>query len=851
MVCAIRPSIEDIGTRVTRVPYHKVPHTYLGTVQGFEECQIYVFFPHLYRKERPSNYLTVDQSYRFFDHLLGAIRDCGFYNAGELQHLPTSAAHACSNSYAASRETGNTLLTSAPRQQALHYYLNHRGLNAVTQRLGQSLTQSSNFDLLDFVLLISAKDLKSMFRASSLGDLFTIFQARWNPIFDFTYLKSSNTWVDIGKETIYDVQWQDLRPDDIPEVDHNQDAAYSSNAASYASSEADEIEARQPYTYLWRKSYLDQVYTRFKMGVPRDGFRRNIYPFSLLDEVCSMTLEPGKTHPLKLVGLIYSQYYSSTKEIFDVAKVYPWDNNSLEGLAIDPLLHEEWKKLANFSGATWNHQKVTSSYIAAKNRVSIALRGARFRSYGTREEHRLSMTLLLNIGTRLHQRNLTNNQVCLKPGYFVTIPTNSMVNYLYANISKFAFGFEHSLIRDGGRHISPASTQMARVFLQFLRASYQEYPLGRQNGMWLAFKENQSNDSKAYGLGLKETMKSTGYGFIIPSRIQWSSWQFCPHMAKSTLFTEWTIQRPFTKAYKEVQQSAAFNSNCHELLTWLQKQFQNGSTWSMSSSCSTSSSCSRTSYHGYQALQIIWKWLVENLVWGFQQEVLNACSGDLQDGKQEWSPNGFHFSVDKLSLQMKGKLNLVGYNSNGRQQPKTPLQRLQHLWEFEDGLARKSWKNKPYRLRYQQVVSLWNSLLGPLGWPWSHKEFYKFFIRRCTVWPNSTTSCWFPLKNHSRVWHGLKDYTPVNEPTEWMSALRGGLYCKKCPLQVSQLWVNQNSQKILSYIEECKKGLFWSDLGELYEWSWGQVDEMECCTGGHMSNHHPPIHEPRVRLLWR
>ena len=179
-----------------------------------------------------------------------------------------------------------------------------------------------------------------MFRASSLGDLFEMFQARWNPIFDFTYLKSSNTWIDIGKETIYDVQWQDLRPDNIPEVDHNRDTAYSSNAASYASSEADETEARQPYTYLWRNSYLDQVYTRFKMGVLRDGFRRNIYPFSLLDEACSMTLEPGKTHRLKLVGLIYSQYYSSTKEIFDVSKVYPWDNDSLEGLAIDPLLHE-------------------------------------------------------------------------------------------------------------------------------------------------------------------------------------------------------------------------------------------------------------------------------------------------------------------------------------------------------------------------------------------------------------------------------------------------------------------------------------------------------------------------------
>ena len=158
--------------------------------------------------------------------------------------------------------------------------------------------------------------------------------------------------------------------------------------------------------------------------------------------------------------------------------------------------------------------------------------------------------------------------------------------------------------------------------------------------MWLAFKENQSNDFKAYGLGQKETMKSTGYGFIIPSRIQWSSWQFCPHMAKSILFTEWTIQCPFTKAYKEVQQSAAFNSNCHELLTWLQKQFKKGSTCSMSSSCSTSSSCSRTSYHGYQALQIIWKWLVENCRWGSVLLKSRLCFLTSKKHKQDYKQRG-------------------------------------------------------------------------------------------------------------------------------------------------------------------------------------------------------------------
>ena len=67
----------------------------------------------------------------------------------------------------------------------------------------------------------------------------------------------------------------------------------------------------------------------------------------------------------------------------------------------------------------------------------------------------------------------------------------------------------------------------------------------------------------------------------------------------------------------------------------------------------------------------------------------------------------------------------------------------------------------------------------------------------------------------------------------------------------SLAWAQGLSQTILSYIKECEKGLFLSDLGVLYDWPWGQVHLMECCTGGYKSNHHDAIHEPTVRLLWR
>lgn len=65
---------------------------------------------------------------------------------------------------------------SAPRQQTLHYYLNPGGLKEVTQRVGPSLVQSSSCVLLDFVFLISTKNLKCMFRAATPRDLFNEFQ---------------------------------------------------------------------------------------------------------------------------------------------------------------------------------------------------------------------------------------------------------------------------------------------------------------------------------------------------------------------------------------------------------------------------------------------------------------------------------------------------------------------------------------------------------------------------------------------------------------------------------------------------------------------------------------------------
>ena len=95
------------------------------------------------------------------------------------------------------------------------------------------------------------------------------------------------------------------------------------------------------------------------------------------------------------------------------------------------------------------------------------------------------MPLFLAIGNRREERQIADIPVVLSSPHlaFYAAPTSSIIDYLHGNIVKFAFGFEYSIIRDGGRVISPESSQMALMFLACLRVSYRAAPLSRQSGL--------------------------------------------------------------------------------------------------------------------------------------------------------------------------------------------------------------------------------------------------------------------------------------------------------------------------------------------------------------------------------
>ena len=70
-------------------------------------------------------------------------------------------------------------------QQAIHYYLPADGLVYINGQLSQVLDENLHFDLVDFVFLVTTKNLKMVSRGNTPADPYAASRLRWEIDFDF------------------------------------------------------------------------------------------------------------------------------------------------------------------------------------------------------------------------------------------------------------------------------------------------------------------------------------------------------------------------------------------------------------------------------------------------------------------------------------------------------------------------------------------------------------------------------------------------------------------------------------------------------------------------------------------
>ncbi|KAJ4011434.1 hypothetical protein NW761_015129 [Fusarium oxysporum] len=134
--------------------------------------------------------------------------------------------------------------------------------------------------------------------------------------------------------------------------------------------------------------------------------------------------------------------YSLAKEIVDAARTYPFQNPDLRLLALDPQLRNGMQSIG---GKPASGKNVTDrAYLASKRRCHYGLTDSKQRSFGVREEYRISWTLFQSVLAVL--RSLTpearSTQLPGPPSYLWAVRTPIFVDYVWHNINKFTTGFE-------------------------------------------------------------------------------------------------------------------------------------------------------------------------------------------------------------------------------------------------------------------------------------------------------------------------------------------------------------------------------------------------------------------------
>ena len=509
-------------------PVHEIPHYTLGRLIGFEDVSLYLLFPRLYREGQQSSRLLDDDFQTWIDQvLLPAIYR--HHDSAQLQHYPSSYYHGKYNSTARGVEGRSRKVDALPREQLLMHFVPPDQLHAVWETIQETIEQPGLQQFKDVTILLHAKNLKTLTKGSTWEGMMTRLRKYWGEVVDEAYV-SADFYFDLGKETC--------------------------PRQTYLSTE-DVGNSLPAEILLWKKCCLDSYYNWCRDGDESNPCKQMLYPTAMLRDTVSMGVEPGVNSQLRARGLLYSQFYGSVKEVFAAGNQYPFTNTAIETLALDPQLRKTWQHV----GAGLSHDPVAlmKAYLYAKARCYYGIQGSMQKSFGVREEHRVSVALFNAIDRQLETLNLRQQRIAPASEElpYTTHPTTTVLSWYRWNINKFCVGFEMVYSLSGRQWVTWEHTRMMLMFLRCLRFSYGSGHPKEAAGCWRDVRYAPSSDApdgfrRIEGLGFQVTMPQYGYSWFL-EKIDWETMTFKAPHGQYMLFNNPSMQHAYHARYGQIR----------------------------------------------------------------------------------------------------------------------------------------------------------------------------------------------------------------------------------------------------------------------------------------------------------
>ncbi|KAG4256530.1 hypothetical protein BFJ72_g14788 [Fusarium proliferatum] len=662
-------------------PVHQIPHYTFGRVIGFEDISLYLLFPNLYREEQKCSKLR-DEDFRLWMDgiLLPAIYQC--YSTAHVQHYPSSYDHSRYNSTARGIEGLSQRMHPVAREQQLVCYLPPEALADVWATITATIQEPGFQQFRDVTILLQAKNLKVLTKDITWEKMTSRFEQYWASAIDNSYT-TTDLYFDVGKETC---------PQQPSQV-----VPWSQLAAGIV----EDPPQKHAETLLYRRCCLESYAFQINNGHANNrGSQKQIfYPFSMLQDTGSLTIETGKRSPRRAAGLLYSQFYSSVKEVFAAGNVYPFTNAAIETLALDKKLRKTWELV----GGGLSHQPAAliKAYLYTKLRCHHAIIGSKQKSFGIREEHRVSKELFYAIDTQIRSRELHDKHLVVptddgSPYYSFT--TDTLLTWVRCNINKFCVGFEMVYSFQDPHFVTWEHTRIMLMFLRCLQFSYTGGLIQKVAGCWrdvrLQPDPSQPNGLRRHeGLGFKLTMERYGYAWFL-DKIDWNTLTFRQPYAPHMMFNNPSMQNVYRARYHQVRDVRIDFIRVNKAYQWMLE-------FSAIPKC----------------LDLLENYLRELCLCAFRKDVFFHVKSALKPEFVESALSGqiplCYESVNNAMLKDHQPLQLAQGN---RLAVKDIHVLFAWLWKSKDDyFERQGWNEKPYRMLFKQSFHAIKTARGKAG----------------------------------------------------------------------------------------------------------------------------------------
>lgn len=653
-------SDDDETLRSCRKMLRDVPHFLLGRLCGAHNITVHVLFPHLQLVAGRDKFksMTEEQLSRWTDRVFHPAL-WKVFPAHYTQHLPSTYRVALANSKANQTEARKIETSSYQAQQGIAYHLQPEYLREVWDIVLDTVSDTPGLaDFREPQLLCTAKGTKLYFQGPSsrptLLDVMEHYESYLQPILDMSFVDQERFYVDIGKEICPSVS---LLPGEDRHI------------------------GQQAQVYSWKRCCLEEYMQWMYDGKPPSprAQGQRYYHQNMLYEASSLTSVTPKQSVLRQGGLIYSQFYGSVKEMTDAARCKPFDNDALEEMALDPQLRRGFR---NLSGGHRRDAKIVElAYRASKRRARAAILDSRTRSFGIREEHRVTWGLFQRLKALLEAEDRTSLQVTMLdcPQYAWPVQTKNYLDFLWRSVDKYATAFEIIHAQSRTTMVTWEQTKMMFAFLRCLRFVIGGHQLEPESAMWASKRilGEAPQQRKWYGLGFCNTLPRYKYCWLEP-RIDWQRLCFKPDITNSMLFGNGVLRGQIIRRGERL---AAFFDTAVAL--------ERGLTW-----------IERNGEHEIIREEVL-SWMVHVCLKQLRLDVLNAVKTEIKEEKREEAMQGeqpFCYSYFD-DIMVDGCYLLSG----NRCDFKVPSDLAAFLLNDGDGLARLHWEDKPFRKLYQRA----------------------------------------------------------------------------------------------------------------------------------------------------